>query len=404
MRLVIAKNTLSQLVGRVLSSGSLFVASILIARAFGADGYGDFVKITSYIGLFYLLADFGFNAIYLQKNDDSRDWPTLLGLRLVGSIVLVFISLAILSYLPRGIAQGYTDGVRLGIILFSPAIILQAIITSANAVFQQKLRYELSTVAVAIGSMVTVFLIWLVSLSASPLVGPVASSLAFLAGTLVTAVLGLLLVRTFVSLRLSFDRRLARNLLLGSLPLGLTLIFNQIYFRADSIILTLTRSTVEVGIYGFVYKLFEVALVIPTFFMNSVYPVMVTSEAQDLKRIIKKSLLILGVGSLGVVVLVWVLSPLVSLVRPEFTSGVSALRVLSFSLPFFFLSSVTMWAIISLKHQAILVPIYGVSMAGNIFLNTLFIPSYGFIAAAWITVISEALVMLATGFALKKYL
>ena len=56
-----------------------------------------------------------------------------------------------------------------------------------------------------------------------------------------------------------------------------------------------------------------------------------------------------------------------------------------------------MWTIIAQKRQMILIPIYGVSMIVNIILNSVFIPSHGYIAAAWITVLSEAIVLLATG-------
>lgn len=400
-RLVIARNTLSQLIGRFVSSGALFVSSIFIARAFGADGYGDFIKITSFVALFYLVADFGINAIYIQ-HENSRFWPTLLMLRLILGILLVIVALGIVAFLPQGTTQGYTSGVRLGIILLSPAIILQAIITSTNAVFQQKLRYELSTFAVTSGAIVTVFLIWLVTLFLSPFAGAVASSIAILGGTFVTSLIAFVLVRRYVPFGLSFDRTVGRNLLIGSLPLGLTLIFNQIYFRVDSVILTLTRTTSEVGIYGFVYKIFEVCLVVPTFFMNSVYPMMVKNGSLDLKRITKKSLFVLGGSSLGLLIVVWMLAPVVSLVRPEFSAGVSALRVLSLSLPLFFLSSVAMWTIISLKKQRILLPIYGGSMLLNIILNSKFIPTYGFMAAAWVTVASEALVLVATGYLLRS--
>ncbi|MBI4062301.1 oligosaccharide flippase family protein [Candidatus Gottesmanbacteria bacterium] len=401
-RFLVATNTASQFLGRVVSSGAIFVASILIARAFGANGYGDFIKITSYIALFYLLADFGMNAIYLQRAEGRENlWPTLFWLRVIGSILLVFLALAVLTFLPQGIRQGYTSGVKLGIILFSPAIILQAIITTTNAVFQQKLRYDLSTAAVTAGAIVTVFLIWAVALSTSPLVGPIASTLAFLCGTLATALIGLIFVRRFVIFRFAFDREIARRLVVASFPLGLTLLFNQIYFRADSIILTLTRSTADVGIYGFAYKIFEVALVLPTFFMNSVYPLMLKnagqSNGQQLRRMVKKSLVVLGVGALIVTALLWSVAPLLVLVRPEFSESIGVLRILSLSLPLFFVTSLLMWTIVTMNRQGILIPIYGFSMVGNILANSFLIPSYGYVAAAWVTVGSEAVVLLLTG-------
>lgn len=414
-RFQIATNTASQLVGRAVSGVSMLAANLLIARAYGATGYGDFIKITGFVALFYLAADFGMNAVFLQKTqavpqaslEKNDTWQTLLGVRLVGSIILVFIALAILSFLPRGSDQGYTSVVRLGIILFSPAIIFQAVITTANALFQKHLRYDLSMIAVIIGSLVTVGLVWVATLLITPLFGAVTSSLAVFVGTGVVAAASLFFVGRFVKIRAMFDRAFARELIVASVPLGVTLLFNQLYYRADTIILTLTRATADVGIYGFAYKLFETVLVVPTFFMNALYPLMLsrTHQSDDLARgdfaplrgILKKSSVILSLGSLGAVGLLWWASPLVSLIRPEFSQSVTALRILSLSLPFFFLSSLTMWTIITLKKQTLLIPIYATSMILNVFFNILYIPRFSYIAAAWVTVVSEVLVLIMTG-------
>ena len=58
-----------------------------------------------------------------------------------------------------------------------------------------------------------------------------------------------------------------------------------------------------------------------------------------------------------------------------------------------------MWILIAARKQHALVYIYGGSMVFNIALNMVFIPQYGYMAAAWITVASEALVLLVSGIA-----
>src|SRR5207244_1517417 len=102
------------------------------------------------------------------------------------------------------------------------------------------------------------------------------------------------------------------HLLLPSLPLGITLLFNLVYFRADSIILTLTRPTAEVGIYGLAYKVFEIVLVFPTFFMNAVYPLLLEKQNFQFsifnfqsKTVLRKSFLILFATSFIAAVTLW---------------------------------------------------------------------------------------------------
>src|SRR5258706_11560008 len=84
----VAANTISQLVGKGVSVISTLIVTLVIARQFGAVGYGDFVKITTYIAFFYLLVDFGVNAIYLQKSDAKESWAALVWLRGLGGLVL----------------------------------------------------------------------------------------------------------------------------------------------------------------------------------------------------------------------------------------------------------------------------------------------------------------------------
>lgn len=98
----------------------------------------------------------------------------------------------------------------------------------------------------------------------------------------------------------------------------------------------------------------------------------------------------------------WFAAPLVSFIKQDFSASVPALRVLSLGLPFFFVSSLVMWTLITLKKQIILMAVYGASMVVNIILNMWFVPEHGYMAAAWITVGSEGLVLLLSGIALMR--
>jgi O-antigen/teichoic acid export membrane protein len=388
----LAVNTTAQIVARAVSAVTTFIITMIIARRFGADGFGDFVKITTYVAFFYLIADFGFNAIYLQRRDA---WEDLLVLRLIVSSLLVLAACAILVLLPHGSAQGYTPLVRTGILLFLPSIVLTALTTTGNALFQKYLRYDLSAIAVTAGSLASLVFVSIATTSAVFNQTIVSVTTAILVGTAVTTLVALSLTRTLERVHHTvFSLPRIWFLFAASIPLGLTLLFNLVYFHVDSIILTLTRSTWEVGIYGLAYKVFELTLVFPTFFMNALYPIMLGSQEKKLKKVLIRSsvfLLLISFFSIGVL---WIGAPILTLVRNDFASCIPVLRVLSVGLPFFFLSSLTMWILIARKKQMLLLVIYGISMIINIALNSFYIPSYGYMAAAWITVASEALVLL----------
>jgi O-antigen/teichoic acid export membrane protein len=402
MRLVVAFNTVSQLLGKLFGAGATFFISLLIAQTFGVAGYGDFVKITTYISFFFLIADFGLNAIYLQKQKDVSAFSTLLSARVFGGIFLVFLSLALLAFLPQGTTDGYTNAVRFGIILFSPAILFQGLITTTNAIFQKRLRYDLATVSLAIGSIVSIgILLLMLQTSLSPsLIGPI----ALLGGTITTTVIAFWFVKKLNELSpLTFSLKQMHGLLWSSLPLGLTLLFTLVYGHIDSVILTLTRNTTEVGVYGLAYKAFELLLVVPTFFMNAVYPLLVKADTARFHALLKKSFIFLLVTSFFLSIITWICAPFLAYIQEGFAASVPALRVLSLSLPFFFLSSFVMWALIALKKQFLLAVIYGLAMILNISLNLWLIPMFGYMAAAWTTVIGEGLVLLLSGFFVLRY-
>ena len=404
-RHLVASNTVSQLIGRAVSTISMTIMSFLIARHFGSNGYGDFVKITTYVGFFYLFADFGLNASYVQgsvekENDqDAPSWQRLFGLRLVMSAVLIVVALGILSLFPRGTLQGYTPLVRWGIILLSPAIMFQATITTANGLFQKMLRYNFSTLAQNAGSIIMV-LAAVILIVSSTFGGASVGVISLLAGSLVTAFVSLYFVRRLHGAIMPvFDGKKMLEDILASLPLGLTLIFNLIYFHSDSIILTLTRSTRDVGVYGLAYKVFELPLVLPIFFINAVYPLLVRMNQKDERssqRIFWQSLWLLLGSSVMISIVLWVMAPLVSFIRSDFDASILPLRILLLGLPIFFESALFMWILIAQKQMWQLLTIHTCAMILNVFLNILYIPRFGYIAAAWITGISELCICVAS--------
>lgn len=404
MKLAVAANTISQLTGKILGAATTFVITLLLARQFGVTGYGDFIKVTTYVAFFFLVADFGLNAVYL-RHENKYALSTLLGTRIVLAATLIFLSLAVLSFLPQNTQDGYTNAVRLGIILFSPAILFQSLITSANAVFQKKLRYDLATVALALGSVVSLGTLWLIL--KTPTNAVFAGTMALLSGGAATAAAALVGVRMLKEpLTVSFSPARGLSFFGSAVPLGITLLFNLVYGHADSVILTLTRSTGEVGIYGLAYKMFELMLVFPTFFMNAVYPVLLKAKTEESRflSIVRQSFMFLCAMSLVAVLLTWIAAPLVTTIRSDFASSVLPLRILSLSFPFFFVSALTMWTLITIGKQGWLVWIYGSSMILNIAFNSMLIPRYGYLAAAWITVASEGVVLVVSGILLQKTL
>jgi len=410
MKKTIALNTVAQIIGKLISGGTTFLVSVLLARALGVEGYGDFTKITTYVAFFYLFCDFGLNAAYLQLTDKQTETKTknaLFTIRCILSLMLMFVTLAIAMFLPGSSEQGYSSAVKMGIILFTPTVLLQSLITTTNVFFQERLRYDYATYATIVGSIVTTLIILLMTKTLLPEAMLFGSLIAFLIGSVLTTITALFFVKKITGLpSLTIDTHTIKKLFMTALPLGITLLFNVIYFRIDSVVLTITRSTMEVGTYGLAYKFFEMALVIPTFFMNAALPALIsakkTLDVVRLRTQIKTSSITLLALSIMLCIGGWIAAPLITMIRPEFVLSIPPFKLLLLGLPIFYLSSLTMWILVVEKKQIQMLIIYALSMILNIIANVIFIPTYGYMAAALITILSELFVLLTSYITLKR--
>lgn len=383
---IIAVNTVYQILTRLITSGVGFLITILIARNFGLLGYGDFTKITALVGLFYLTVDFGLNAFYLQEDEKEKHFFSLLTFRLMlGVFLAIFISLLVL-WLP------FNQTVKIGVAVFSFSILNQAILLSAAVVFQRNLRYDFLLIATALGSFVSLVLVWLsIYLSLSlfyVLTG-------FLIGGLITNFTSLIFIKNVLQ-PIAVDKLFIAKLLKKSAPFGLMLLFNLVYFRIDTILLSLMRSTEEVGIYGLSYKFFDFLIALPLFLSNSVYPYLLVWQKnyRILFSKIEKITYVFLLSSFLIVVIAWIFAPFISLIKKEFLPSVFSFKILLLSLPFFFLTNFFQWVLITLKEQKFLLFVYSFTAILNIILNIIFIPFYGYIASAIITGVSEMIVLL----------
>ncbi len=387
----IAANTVYQLLTRIISSGIGLFITFLIAGYLHLGGYGEFTTITTFVGLFYLLLDFGLNAIFLQHEITPQRFLSLFYFRILLALVLIIIVNTIAFLLPdRTVFGGFTSQTRLGIAIFSLTLLFQSIQLSASSLFQKNLRYDFSLWATLGGSIATcLVIIGFITLSY-----PLPSLLvAYGIGAAVTAGLMLYFIKQPLT-PITIDKSFITQITINSLPLGLMLLCNLIYFRIDVMLLSLLRTPIDVGIYGYAYKFFDFFIAVPLFLSNSLYPLLLQSSknSQKFLLVIRKYMPIFIGLSFLIVIPAWILAPLIAWVRPEFIESVSPFRILLLSLPFFFATSLLQWVLITLKQQKYLFYIYAISTVFNILLNIWFIPVASYHASAIITGVSEALV------------
>lgn len=406
----IASNTFYQLLGRFLTSFSTVIVTIIITSNFSIADFGNFVVITSYISLFYVFTDFGLNAIYVREvgNDKAKQanyFRNLIGIRVALSTVFAFLAVAILGF------SNHSSQVKLGIILALGILITQSLSMSVLAFFQTKIKYQYALIGDFLYTLSAVCLVYFSAIFGSNIL-LVILALVIASFIKTSTLLYISKIRFDIS-GIEFDFKFWKKFIITALPIGLITIFSQINAHIDKQIVFLSSyntnlgydGAVAAGIYGLSYKVFEFAIVLPSFIMNIGFPIMIQKKTEGFSHLLnfskKLGIILLSLGLLCLFI-GWFITPFLIdiLGQGKFIDSVYTTRILLFGFPLFFITPLSLWLAITLKKELEILFIYSFVAVTNIVLNLYFVPVYGYNAAALITILSELLLLFLTAFLL----
>ncbi len=408
----VAKNTVFQFLGKVVTMAISMAVTATLTRNYGVEGYGIFSLIVGFPALFYIISDFGFNAIAtrdlsVKESQINEYLGNIILIRLIISAFLILLAGGILYFF------NYPLQVKFGILIGLFTILTTALYSTSNIGFQVKLRYDLSNIANSVGTLIVPIVIALMIFYKTPVFYIGLANV--LSGFATVLLCYYMLSKLGIYPKFSYNSKLVSSLVRSSFPIGLMFIFSQINFKADSIMLSvlplpgeLGLSNIQaVGVYGLPYKIFEVALVVPTFFMNSVYPIMVRHLAhskEKLLRTFKKVMLTLFIagGLCGLVGILFSDFAISVLGGSGFGPSVDVLKILLGFMFIFYLTQPIAWLIVTLGGQKYLPYIYFIASVVNLSLNYILIPRYSFFASANITWISELVILVLLSLTARK--
>jgi len=390
----VASNTAIQLAGKgvVLALGAVSIA--VLTRYLGPGDYGRFTLALVYMQLFAVLADVGlYTTVVRDISKDPSRTEVLVGntltLRLVLSLAVIVLACALSLLLP------YEPDVRVAIALAGAPLLFGMLASSYVAVLQSRLRMGRAVVGDVVGRAMALGLTLLV---AGLDLGFYAVMGAAAGGTLTTLLVTWGLTRRLVALRFRFEPAVWRRLLVTAFPLGLALAVNAVYFRADTLIISLYEPFGQVGLYTLSYRILELALVLGTIFLNTGFPALSAAVAHDearARRAIQSSFDLLVILGVPLVAGGFVLAPdVVDLVAgPDFADAAEPLRILLVAGALAWVNGVFGFALIAKERQLSALWLNLSGLVFNIGLNFIFVPRYGIVAAAVITVASEVLIL-----------
>ena len=397
-------NTIYQVLGRFVTAFTGLIVTKLIINHLGLEGYGDYQIVINYATIFWLLTDFGLNAVVVREMASAPDkegklFGGLVTMRFLLSIVILALSLIVLIFLP------YSLPLKIAVVVGCISIITQGIKGATHGLFQSRLRYDYQFFAYLAGSIVFLVATY-INLRSQPTT--LTLVIAFIIGQIVAMATSIWLADKLSRFHFDYDRQQLKHLSWATLPLGISLLFNLGNFKTDTFLLSVLNlnhlsNSEAVGIYNLAYKFFEFGLIVPTFFMNAVYPIMVSAYERSMTDFRRVFLIaggvLLSVGVLGAIV-TWFLAPwVIGLIAdsPEFGNSVTVLRILMGFAPVFFTTALLMWTALTFKLQKMLIYVYAVAFLVNVTSNLIFIPEHSFYAAALNTGLSETVILLLLG-------
>ncbi|HKA10816.1 MAG TPA: flippase [Candidatus Dormibacteraeota bacterium] len=380
-------NTTLVLAARVVSRLVALVMVIVLARHLGDDGYGRYTTLIAYSALVSVIADLGLSPLYTRETARQPGrLPDYLATLLSGKVLLAAAASVIFAV---ALAVSGLGG------LVAPGAALLVLTTYANLLrntFYALGRLEFEAIAILAEIAIQAGLILAggrTGKGVSFFVWAYAASFGFTCLYSLTVITVFRLGRP----RLGFDRALFFSWLRLAFPFALGAFLTNLYFRADVPILLAFRPFHEVGWYQFAYKPFESLQFVPLAVQAVVYPLLGVYFRQSRARLgvayarFFKVLVLLGwpltVGT-------FVLAAPVGRLFQLFPESIPSLRILALAIVFLFANSAFTAMLYAVDRQDLFAWATGIAVVVNVSLNLAFIPSYGYLAASAITVVTEA--------------
>ncbi|NTV52855.1 MAG: flippase [Candidatus Firestonebacteria bacterium] len=394
----VVKNVFFKGLGEVLIRGLSFAFMVLVARTLKAADFGALNFAYSFPLLFIILADFGFNPLLIREI--SRDPGA--GARVFGHMLYTKLALsgAFVVAVVAGVAVvAPPPGTREAVFLLTGFMLLNSFTEFFTAVFQahQQMQWE---AGVFTWQKLLLLAFGLLALGLGwGLRGVAAAYLA--AGVCgLAAALWVLRRRKLVAGAWQWDWAFWQRAFAQALPLTLTTLFINLYFRIDTTLLTKLRPLSEVGWYGAAHKCIEVLMVVPAVLVAATFPTFSKMFAEDLGRLQRAAERVLHLLFMLAVPLVvgavLLARPLMALVfGPAFAPAGIALAWLSVALGFIFINYLLSYLLISAEHQRLNALVSGLAVLVSVGANLLLIPRWGFAGAGAAAAVTELILFLA---------
>ncbi|WKZ24610.1 MAG: flippase [Patescibacteria group bacterium] len=401
----VASNTAIQVIGKILSTLLALAAVALVTRYLGSYGFGQFITALTFVTFFSILADFGLTMVTSQMiSKPGADRSKLLGnlftFRIVTAAVCLGLAPLLVWFFP------YDQAVKEGVLIAGVAFFFILLCQPFVSLFQR----DLKTDRIAYAETGSRLLLLAFTAGAIYLDWGLSGVLwAMAAANIFSFIFHYFFARSYTSIKWRYDKEIWLDIVKRSWPLIITITLNLIYLRADTLLLSLFRSPDEVGLYGAAYRVIDVLVTVPFILGGTVLPILTARWASgdkqayirgwqktfDASAIIALPMVVGGIVLAGPIMML--------LAGDEFVAAGPILKVLMPAAGAVFFSALFSYTMISFDRQKSMIPAYALTAFVALALYLLLIPTYSYTAAAWITLLSEVIILILAWRLIRRY-
>ena len=387
-----ARDILMQVVVRVLNLALGVVVTALLARALGSVYYGQWSTVLVVLGLVSYLASFGMERVVVREAaahpETEHEWlGAMMTMRLILFAPAVACSVAAVVALSRSHQMLVAGLVLVMSMPFDGVGVLQL-------VFQLRVNNFVPMAVLTLRSVLWAAAVALIYWRGGDMVAfAIALAVTNSAGSVVQTAAA----RRVLGRWPRPSRKRLRPLLQVGIPLGVSGVLVIGYARVDQLIVYTLAGSRPAGLYSAVYGVLEQAHFVPISIMTTLGPVIAASWAADrarMLRIVGVATELMTVGSLGALAFAIAASTqVVTLVfGPSFRAAAPALPVLGAAFVFICYGYINgnLLAVLGLQRRLLRVSL--AALVCNIAGNLVLVPAFGFMGAAWMTLLTEVLV------------
>jgi O-antigen/teichoic acid export membrane protein len=380
--------------GRGITAISGLAIMALLTRHLGPEAFGEYRTILAYATYAYLTSDLGLYAYTLRAiSEPGADKRLLIAtafrLRLLLAVMFLSVSFVI------GLAIPFSPVVHIGIALAAFGYVCFGGSELLLAAFQSELRQYQYAATEVVGSLVNLLLAYLVVVYD---LGVLAAVSALVSGFVVMLASNLALLWHTLSWGTRLDWLLVREMLKGSMPFAGALALGLVYSKLDIVFLSLLQSPSDVGIYGIIHKVSDVAMALPYFFAGLVMPSLTAAAMVNTGRfahVLSRSYTAMCVGGVGttLVILLFADEFIRILAGSEFAMGASALQIIGLKIGLFFVANLLIFATTALRRQQDMLKGHAFAAIISVVAYIMLIPSWSYNGAAISATVAEVVIL-----------